>query len=347
MFDFLGDYADLADYSDYSDLAYSADDLGSAADTFNAAADSAASYADGSAFATAADWQDFAPTEYDYSQLISELSELEGSGELPDFSQSEPYPYAPPTNAPPPGALSQVEHAQVDQTQAGPHQSPNAYKLPSEFDKNEVTTTDKLLRGLGIQDKNGNFDISNPKTLDAMMKLILGGGSALNALFGGNKTNQAAQSATSVAQTATQLREQAAGPYDKFTPQQQEWATKYFNTPSTPRRTVYAADMPSPVRYANGGSVGALSIVEGPVRGDGGGQDDIVDAKLAPGEWIADADFVSAVGDGSNDEGARRLDELRENLRRHKRSADPREIPPETGHITRFMPRGALSQMGG
>jgi hypothetical protein len=65
------------------------------------------------------------------------------------------------------------------------------------------------------------------------------------------------------------------------------------------------------------------------VQGAGGGQDDLVDAKLADGEYVFDAEIVSALGDGSNKEGARKLDAMRESIRRHKRSAPLNTIPPK------------------
>lgn len=74
---------------------------------------------------------------------------------------------------------------------------------------------------------------------------------------------------------------------------------------------------------ANGGSTNA-----GPVRGLGGGQDDVVRAAMAPGEYVWDAESVSALGDGNNEEGARRLDEMRKNIRKHKRGGDINDIPP-------------------
>ncbi len=59
-----------------------------------------------------------------------------------------------------------------------------------------------------------------------------------------------------------------------------------------------------------------------------GGQADVVDARLAPGEYVLDADIVSALGDGSTDAGAARLDAMRENIRAHKRSGGLDQIPP-------------------
>ena len=65
------------------------------------------------------------------------------------------------------------------------------------------------------------------------------------------------------------------------------------------------------------------------VQGAGGGQDDLIDARLADGEYVFDADVVAALGDGSNAEGAKRLDKMREAIRKHKRSAPNDKIPPK------------------
>lgn len=65
------------------------------------------------------------------------------------------------------------------------------------------------------------------------------------------------------------------------------------------------------VGYANGG-------MPGYARGAGSGRDDTIEALLSDGEFVMDAETVSMLGDGSNDEGARRLEELRQNLRKHK-----------------------------
>ena len=65
------------------------------------------------------------------------------------------------------------------------------------------------------------------------------------------------------------------------------------------------------------------------VQGDGGGQDDLIDARLADGEYVFDADIVAALGDGSNKEGAKKLDKMREAIRAHKRGAPNDKIPPK------------------
>jgi len=65
------------------------------------------------------------------------------------------------------------------------------------------------------------------------------------------------------------------------------------------------------------------------VQGKGTGQSDDIDAKLADGEYVFDADTVAALGDGSNKAGAQALDKMREAIRAHKRSAPDNKIPPK------------------
>ena len=57
------------------------------------------------------------------------------------------------------------------------------------------------------------------------------------------------------------------------------------------------------------------------VRGGGTGTSDSIPAKLSDGEYVIDAQTVSMLGDGSSDAGAKKLDELRHNIRKHKGGA--------------------------
>ena len=66
----------------------------------------------------------------------------------------------------------------------------------------------------------------------------------------------------------------------------------------------------------NGG--GPLNAVARLARGAGSGRDDTIDARLSDGEYVMDAETVAMLGDGSTDEGARRLDAMRAQLRKHK-----------------------------
>lgn len=94
----------------------------------------------------------------------------------------------------------------------------------------------------------------------------------------------------------------------------------------------------SNIAFAKGGLAQACSCLAeggqagpfvGYVTGPGGGQDDLINARLSPGEYVFDADTVAALGDGNNEEGARRLDAMRQQIRAHKRRAPPTEIPPQ------------------
>ena len=63
---------------------------------------------------------------------------------------------------------------------------------------------------------------------------------------------------------------------------------------------------------------GALGAVARFARGAGSGRDDLIDAKLSDGEYVMDAETVAMLGDGSSKEGARRLEQMRKNIRQHK-----------------------------
>lgn len=69
------------------------------------------------------------------------------------------------------------------------------------------------------------------------------------------------------------------------------------------------------VRMAMGGALNAVARF---ARGAGSGRDDTIHAKLSDGEYVMDAETVAMLGDGSNEEGARRLDAMRANIRKHK-----------------------------
>lgn len=54
------------------------------------------------------------------------------------------------------------------------------------------------------------------------------------------------------------------------------------------------------------------------VKGQGTGRSDDIPARLSDGEYVMDAESVALLGDGSGDAGARQLDTMRRNLRKHK-----------------------------
>lgn len=72
-----------------------------------------------------------------------------------------------------------------------------------------------------------------------------------------------------------------------------------------------------PVGHARGGALSAAKYM----RGSGSGREDNIDARLSPGEFVFDAETVAMLGDGSNEEGAKLLEEMRTKLRQHKGKA--------------------------
>lgn len=139
------------------------------------------------------------------------------------------------------------------------------------------------------------------------------------------------------------------------TPQPLARTKKPFNDPLSyfmnygrgPERQFY--DNVNPVARARGGLTqeGGLSMMHDSavahpyVQGVGGGQDDKVPARLSPKEYVFDADTVASLGDGNPDEGARKLDLFRTNIRRHKRSAPASSIPPKAKRIESYLSRRA------
>ena len=66
------------------------------------------------------------------------------------------------------------------------------------------------------------------------------------------------------------------------------------------------------------------------VEGPGSGRDDEIPARLSDGEYVVDAETTALIGDGSSEEGARRLDGMRRAVRMHKGGALSRgEISPD------------------
>jgi hypothetical protein len=67
-----------------------------------------------------------------------------------------------------------------------------------------------------------------------------------------------------------------------------------------------------PMRFAKGGRT------EFAVNGAGTGRSDDIPAVLSDGEYVIDAETVALLGDGSSKAGAKKLDDLRVKVRKHK-----------------------------
>jgi hypothetical protein len=92
------------------------------------------------------------------------------------------------------------------------------------------------------------------------------------------------------------------------------------NDPTGP--SMYAPDTDD-VRFARGGALeakrgGPSRRTEFAVNGPGTGRSDDIPAVLSDGEYVIDAETVALLGDGSSKAGAKKLDELRVKVRKHK-----------------------------
>jgi hypothetical protein len=84
--------------------------------------------------------------------------------------------------------------------------------------------------------------------------------------------------------------------------------------------------------HKNGGHRGP-----GQVKGIGSGQEDKIPAYLSDGEYVWSAQDVSDLGDGSNREGVRRLDEMRKMVRQQAGRKDVKKIAKPQKGIDRML----------
>lgn len=186
--------------------------------------------------------------------------------------------------------------------------------------------------GLGVQPPGGALQTAGQT-----------GGSPLSSLSLGNIGLKDAAALAALSGLTSQRPPEINEAIQKMSPQQQE----YFNRPSIqwdwnklqsdanamnmslsdymasywPQVTSGAYNVGAPTQkmfmggYAGGGALGSL------MRGGGSGRDDTINARLSDGEYVMDAETVAMLGDGSTDEGARRLDGMRAQLRKHKGKA--------------------------
>jgi hypothetical protein len=91
--------------------------------------------------------------------------------------------------------------------------------------------------------------------------------------------------------------------------------------PNNPAGPIMAEEPP---RFAEGGAFAAKGYARGSsrdsfaVQGPGTGRSDDIPAVLSDGEYVIDAETVALLGDGSSKAGAKKLDEMRVKVRKHK-----------------------------
>lgn len=178
--------------------------------------------------------------------------------------------------------------------------------------------------------------IMNPQNLD-MSKMIMPGIMAGSGAMGLAQANQQpAQLPNPMAQQQGQyhgtpnpvpFRTPTGGVVPQGqNPQGYQGELSYFAP--NPAYSVYAAEgglMPSGISYelAKGG---VANLPSGMIRGPGGGMDDQIkgtidgrrDVYLSDGEYVVDAQTISALGDGSSEAGAKRMGKIVKDIRQKK-----------------------------
>jgi len=185
-------------------------------------------------------------------------------------------------------------------------------------------------------------------SLDQAVVGGLGAASAINSAMQNKDAAETAEQQTAQAQAAQAARQALID--NPGAPQYTMNRQRLTPTVGTgygfgPQAQFFNNSIPTPIPKARGGlsstsqgrqkQSGALRQVRGP----GGGQDDQIPALLSDGEYVMDADVVAALGDGSNEKGAQKLDQMREKVREHKRAAPAHKIPPKAKRPEQYLRR--------
>lgn len=205
-------------------------------------------------------------------------------------------------------------------------------------------------------EKVGDWASSNPdKAVGAGLGVLNGIGGAMSAIQANKYAKQAAKrnkrlSAYEEQQMARMQKNQAINDsynysIDQTTPNQvaytplsAEQAMHYGETGAPFQQLVTTPGVTTRTQLACGGLAGLEQQAQYLAHG---GQADTVPAMLSGGEYVMDADVVAALGDGNTEAGASALDALRENVRKHKRSAPIHKIPPKAKPAMHYLPKGA------
>ena len=159
----------------------------------------------------------------------------------------------------------------------------------------------------------GGFDLGTLGTVGA-----LGLGAA--AILGGSSSNAPQAVTTSPALTASQQqyfnRPSLQFDWQKIAQDAQQAGQDVGSYVASHWNEVTGGKYSSPIAAKARG--GALSKIAYLAQGSGSGRDDTIDARLSDGEYVIDAETVALLGDGSNKEGAKRLDQMRSEIRKQK-----------------------------
>jgi hypothetical protein len=151
----------------------------------------------------------------------------------------------------------------------------------------------------------------------------LGTASAITGLLGAGKApQQMPQQIQGLQQTNPALYEYMNRPgitwdWDKISADANQSGMPLDQYVSNNWNKLSGGDYNKPVNLARGGAL-TQAFTGG---GAGSGRSDNIRANLSPNEYVMDAETVSMLGDGSPQEGAKRLDEMRQKIRKHKGKA--------------------------
>lgn len=182
---------------------------------------------------------------------------------------------------------------------------------------------DNLKTSLGLNDKNG-------MSMGTLAKLAIPAAMMLSG-SGGNKATTPTNSMSASQQEyfnrpptewdwnkiQQSANEQGVSLSDFIAQNLSKLSGGTFNTPAS-YNPIAATPAEQPTMAAHGG---ALSRISNLARGSGSGRDDTINARLSDGEYVIDAETVALLGDGSTDSGAKRLDEMRKQVRMQKGKA--------------------------
>lgn len=294
------------------------------------------------------------------------LPSMDYIGATPDFSQTAtpsfmdmaytPLPYDFSSYAPQPSFMDMASTPQYD---FGSYQ-PSTYDFGGYSDTtNYLPSMDYTGYTTGAEkpwyEKIGDWAIEHPdRAVGAGLGVLNGIGGMMAARQSNKFAKQAAKrnkqlTAFEAQQMARMQKNQAVNDsynysIDKTTPNQvaytpltAEQAMHYGETGAPFQQVVTTPGETTRTRLACGGLAGLEQQAQHLAMG---GQADTVPAMLSGGEYVMDADVVAALGDGNTEAGASALDALRENIRKHKRSAPAHKIPPKAKSALHYLSKG-------
>lgn len=105
-----------------------------------------------------------------------------------------------------------------------------------------------------------------------------------------------------------------------------------------------------PIRQGYFATGGASNYV--PPDGRGDGRSDHIEARLSPGEFVVDSETLALLGDGDGEAGARKMDQMRANIRKQKGEAlaqgkiSPKAKKHAEEYMSKSLSRSALKNVG-